>query len=181
MTPAVAAPRAQQHPLELEQLVELYRYRRPQRVLELGVGEGGTLWHWVQHAPRGATVVAIDDRHVNAEQYRHWGRGAVRIAAILGDTADPAVIRAAADRGPYDFLFIDADHHDARVRNDWRNYGPMAAGGGIVAFHDVEPSDDPTVQVDGLWRELELEHETTVYRAQPGSPGIGVVFVEGES
>ena len=54
---------------ELDRAVTLYRRKRPQRVLEIGVWYGGTLRNWLDHAVNDATVVAVDIAHVNPAAY----------------------------------------------------------------------------------------------------------------
>jgi hypothetical protein len=39
-----------------------------------------------------------------------------------------------------DFLFIDGDHTAAGVTSDFLNYSPFVREGGIIAFHDVNPT-----------------------------------------
>ena len=174
-----APPLIQQHPAEFAQLLELYLLRQPARVLEVGVGHGGTLYHWLREATAGAVVVALDDRHTNRASYLEWAPAGVKLITITGSSQDPDVVLDAARHRPYDWIFIDADHHDHAVRADVRHYGGMADKLGVVALHDVKRSDDPTIHVDELWHELEAEHDTELFSAD-GGPGIGVVFVGAE-
>jgi cephalosporin hydroxylase len=173
-----AAPAMLQNDVEFQQLLELYTDRQPARVLEVGVGEGGTLYRWLQYAPAGATVVALDDRHLNRAAYPSWVPAEVELVTITGSSHDPDVIVDVAGHRPYDWIFLDADHRDQAVRADWRHFSAMAATGGAVALHDIAPSSDPTIQVDELWFELAHEHETYELTV-PGGPGIGVVYLEG--
>jgi predicted O-methyltransferase YrrM len=147
-------------------------------VLELGAGDGGTLYHWLTEAPDGALIVAIDDRHRNRNLYRGWGpeHGTVELAVVTGDTRSPNARASAAHHAPYDWLFIDADHHELPVRLDWQAYGPLVAPGGIVAFHDIAPTADPTIEVAPLWAELRDEYDTAQI-VEPGGFGIGIVYV----
>jgi predicted O-methyltransferase YrrM len=169
------APPMLQNPVEFQALLDLYHERRPGRVLEVGVGEGGTLWHWLQHAPQGATVVALDDRHRNQDAYPDWTPAGVELVTIIGSSHDPDVIVDAAEHRPYDWIFLDADHHDHAVRQDWRHFSAMTSHDAAIALHDIAPSDDPTIHVDQLWFELAHQHSTVEYRVH-GGPGIGVVF-----
>lgn len=172
----VTAPPMLQHHAEFQQLLDLYRTRRPERVLEVGVGEGGTLYHWLQHASPGAQVVALDDRHLNRGAYPDWVPTSVELITITGSSHDPDVIVDAAEHRPYDWIFLDADHRDHAVRSDWRHFSAMAAPDSAIALHDIAPSTDPTIYVDELWFELAHEHRTAEY-CVPGGPGIGVVFM----
>jgi predicted O-methyltransferase YrrM len=168
-----------QHDREFEQLLDLYRQRKPMRVLEIGAGHGGTLYHWLHNAQPGAFIVAIDDRHTNHGAYQGWSPGGVTSVTLHGDSADPAIVRQAQAFGPYDWVFIDADHHEPSVRADWRAYSGLAAPGAVVALHDIAESTDPTVQVAPLWRELRDRFET-LELVEPGGFGIGVIFIAPE-
>lgn len=166
-----------QNELEFRQLLGLYCDQQPARVLEVGVGEGGTLWNWLQCAPEGALVVAVDDRHQNRDAYDGWLPADVELVTITGSSQDPDVVLDVARHRPFDWIFIDADHHDHAVRADWRHYARMAADGAIVGLHDICPSDDPTIHVDVFWRELQAGYTTGEF-VVPGGPGIGVVHIE---
>jgi predicted O-methyltransferase YrrM len=169
-------PAMLQNPDEFRLLLELYLERQPERVLEVGVGEGGTLYHWLQYAPIGATVVALDDRHLNRGAYPNWTPATVELATITGSSHDPDVLIDVGRQQPYDWVFLDADHRDHAVRADWRHFSAMAAPGAVVALHDIAPSADPTIHVDELWCLLAHEHEHTEFQV-PGAPGIGVIFM----
>jgi len=179
MTTATAPPMLQNH-VEFQALLDLYTARGPTRVLEVGVGEGGTLWRWLQYAAAGATIVALDDHHLNHEHYPDWTPAGVELVTITGSSHDPDVIVDVAEHRPYDFIFLDADHRDHAVRADWRHFSAMAAAGAAIALHDIAPSTDPTIHVDQLWLELGHEHETCEFTV-PGGPGIGVVYLGGRT
>lgn len=167
-------PRALQHEAEFAALLALYRMRRPERVLEIGVGEGGTLYHWLQGGPE--LVVALDLYHVDEHRYEAWRPAGTELVVIYGDSASDYCYQQVAARAPYDWLFIDADHHEQAVRRDWKLYGPLVRAGGLVAFHDVAPSDDQTIEVAPLWLELKTRYQTTEF-VEPDGFGIGVVLL----
>jgi predicted O-methyltransferase YrrM len=164
---------------EFAALLDLYRERKPRRVLELGSYEGGTLYHWLQNARPGAVIVSIDrcDQIDNRHLYPDWIPREITLVSHRGDSADPFTVALAEGYGPYDWIFIDADHHDQAVRADWANYRPLAAPGAAVAFHDITPTADPTVEVDRLWAEIKAGHDTVEYTIEPGRYGIGVVLL----
>ena len=41
--------------------------------------------------------------------------------------------------GPLDFAFIDGDHGEVAVREDFRRVAPWVKVGGYIAFHDLDP------------------------------------------
>lgn len=167
-----------QHPDEFASLLALYQTLKPRRVLEVGSWHGGTLYHWLRHAQRGSIVVSLDRYWDvdNSAQYGDWASDGVEIVVIRGDSNDPRTVAHAAAYAPYDFVFVDADHHEPNVRADWRHYSQLAAPGAVIALHDILESDDPTIEVAPLWAELRHEHATIEFAAA-GGYGIGVVFL----
>lgn len=168
-------------------LLNIYRERKPLRVLEVGTYHGGTLYHWLQNAQPGAVVVSVDSYAVgvdNRHLYDEWlpaGLG-VRVVALEGDSRDPDVIAAARAFGPYNFVFVDAGHYYAEVAADWRNYRPLVATGGVIAFHDILPpsANHPEIEVARLWQEVKDEgYETIELVADRYADwgGIGVVYL----
>jgi predicted O-methyltransferase YrrM len=167
-----------QHQGEFDQLLDLYRQRHPRRVLEVGTYHGGTLYHWLQNAQPGAVIVSID-HHIHADNrhlYPDWTTPDVELHVISGDSTDPDTATRAARHAPYDWIFIDADHHDPSVRADWRHYSPLAAPGSVVVLHDITETSDPSIDVAPLWAELTAAHDTTEI-TEPGGFGIGVVLI----
>ncbi len=132
-----------QHDWEFTQLLLLAG--RPKRVLELGVWQGGTLRQW---ADIGGSVVGVDMALTeNARRLE-----SARVTLFEGNTHDPQMIRRCADLGPYDVVFVDADHAAHAAREDWQNYSGMVKAGGIFAFHDIRRTEHATL--DGLWSEI---------------------------
>lgn len=165
---------------EFEQLLDLYRDAAPVGVLEIGTYHGGTLYHWLQNARDGALVVALDSYSVgvdNRHLYEDWRPSGVTLEVIEGGSHDPATVARVQEFAPFDWIFIDAGHLYHEVRNDWEFYGPMAAKGGVVCFHDINPADE-TIEVDRLWREIKRRHSTEeIVGGHEGGGGIGVVHV----
>ena len=168
-----------QHELEFGPLLHMYRKRKPRSVLEIGVYHGGTLWYWLKEARRDApvTVVAVDTFQEvdNRKLFPRWAPANVALWLVEGRSQD--VVAQVGMFAPFDWVFIDADHHDAAVRADWENYRPMVVKGGLVAFHDVAETDDPTVEVLPLWQEIQAGYDTREFVVGDGRWGVGVVFI----
>ena len=75
------------------------------------------------------------------------------LTLICGNTRSDYVIDLANKLGPYDFIFIDADHTYEGVKSDFNNYVPMLSDSGVIGFHDVECPDWP--RINEFWNELE--------------------------
>jgi cephalosporin hydroxylase len=170
-----------QHEAEFSELLDLYRERNPLNVLEIGSYHGGTLYHWLQNAPAGALVVSVDTYTAadNRNLYEDWVPRGIRLEVIQGDSHDPAIVAQVRKLGPYDWVFIDADHYYDAVLQDWQNYGPMSTD--VVCFHDIldDRKHHPEIEVARLWGEIKQDHETReiVSDREAWWGGIGCVFI----
>ena len=166
---------------ELEQMVAAVERHDPETALEIGIWDGGTLWHWLQIAYE---VVAVDDRMRRQGDWFEWAQEKhTELHLYQGMSNDPSVIEKVEQHAPYDFLFIDADHTYPSVLADWNNYSPMVKEGGLVAFHDIFAR--PGYGVSRLWGELtstegcrymEIRHNE-VQADNEGLCGIGLIWV----
>jgi hypothetical protein len=72
------------------------------------------------------------------------------------DSHDPEAVEWAEKNGPYDFIYVDADHHYDSVKQDWEWYGPLAKR---IGFHDIAMvGTDEHVQK--LWKEISKTQST---------------------
>lgn len=168
-----------QVPAELEAMVALFQERQPKRILEIGCWDGGTLREWLQNAPAGATVVAVDLEHRNAEAYEAWRKPDTELHLYTGKSQDEAQVAAMQRHAPYDWVFIDGDHGTWGVTLDVQNTKPLVAPGGLMLLHDITPPiDSPSYPPLDVFRELSAELKTWAFQydePRPWSAGIGVV------
>ena len=172
---------------EFSQLLDIYRELKPARVLEIGTYHGGTLYHWLQNATEGTTVVSVDNYAVgvdNRSLYQDWIPNGVSLITIKGASEEPQTVEAIrkAIRGKYDWVFIDGGHFYEEVKADWENYRPMVKKGGVVVFHDILPPSEvwPDIEVNRLWKEIKAEgYETQeiIHDRRAAWGGIGLVFL----
>ncbi len=169
---------------EMEFLLETMKSEHVTRVLEVGSKDGRMLLRWNEILPRGARVCSID------LPGGAWGRSDsdIRLNAVIdylrsqgldshvhfGNSQDQEAISWARRLGPYDLVFIDADHTAEAVQKDWENYSQMAR---MVAFHDISPKVaggkvcefyQKMIKAEGLVHKELVENGTT--------PGIGIVW-----
>ena len=159
-----------QDPNELAEFVKFVREHKICSYLEVGAKYGGSLWHVVRAMPQGSRAVAIDLPHLStfkrpvSQPYletvvRDLNKEGYAVTLILGDSTDGGVVRSARKHAPYDLCLIDANHEEAYVRADWKNYGPLAK---IVAFHDIawdmakNPSKNFKIDVPKVWKEISV-------------------------
>ncbi len=161
---------------ELDQMLAIVEREQPLRILEVGSWEGGTLWHWLQIAD---FVVSIDDGMRRAEEWEEWALEAgSELTLLQGMSQDPDLVEKARDLGPYDFIFIDADHTYPAVKADWENFSPMIAPRGVFAFHDTQHIGDPTYGVEQLFNEITSEGDRRwIHIVMTNHCGIGMLWL----
>ena len=179
---------ANQRLVEFAGLIRLVLEREPNVVLEIGTAHGGTYWTWCRLATPSAHLVSVDlpGNDEWTSRVRSYPRRPQTQTLIRADSHDPQTVRSLDGlRASVDLLFIDGDHSYEGVRADFENYAPLVRPGGLIAFHDVAPTKNPTSQVDRLWRQLRdlfdaREIIDVADDEQPGGYGIGVLFWHGD-
>ncbi len=168
---------------EFDQLLNIYRERKPKRVLEVGTYHGGTLYHWLANATPGALVVSVDSYAVrvdNRHLYQAWCPDNVEVVALEGDSHSDLTVARVEQYAPFDWVWIDAGHYYLEVSQDWDLYAPMCEEGGVVCFHDIRPAsrNHPEIEVSQLWREIKATGADTqeIYGHSIDWGGIGIVY-----
>ena len=167
---------AYQNEWELAQMMDIVSGLKPRSILEVGAMFGGTLQHWV---PIAEHVVVVDDEMRNASEWERWADDwNTQLDLLQGMSQDPALVEQARALGPYDFIFIDADHRYESVKADWENYSPMIAPGGVFAFHDTQHIGDPSYGVEQLWGEITAQPDVRwVHIVMTNHCGIGLLWL----
>lgn len=188
---------------EFERLCHLLRERQPRRILEIGSRHGRSLLRLVEAAhPALERLVALDlpnaawgeaDSQAALEAClshiaARW-HGRIETRLILADSHAAETIAQAAAWGPYDFIFIDADHSEEGCQRDVDNYLPLIAPGGFAALHDIAGNEAQVREVGGqkyqlrvptVWRRLRERHprirEIGELVEKNSGFGIGLVF-----
>jgi predicted O-methyltransferase YrrM len=179
--PMSGGPPNEQDEREFAVALDLYERRAPRSVLEIGVRNGGTLWHWIQRASKGAKIAAIDMAMRERGEFERWAKSAdVSLSLIEGNSAERSVLEKARLLGPYDWVFIDGDHTYHGVKTDWLNYVPMVSPGGCVLLHDVtrSPSRFPDIEVARLSDDIMYSGAVTQFIvSNPCSPTCGIEII----
>ena len=182
-----------QNRAELQEFIGVMRAANVRSYLEIGSKFGGSLWLIGNSLPKGSRIVSVDLPHGDTsfkETENHLRQCVGELSkrgydahVIIGDSTDAKVIEQVSGLGPYDAIFIDANHTLPYVRKDWENYRPM---GKIVAFHDigfhrhggVAPGKKP-IDVPIFWNELKAQgsYRTQDIRRDVKDNGIGVVWL----
>jgi predicted O-methyltransferase YrrM len=174
-----------QVPVEIEELVRLVKQLAPQRVLEIGTANGGTLFLFARVAADRATIVSLDIRRFDATRrffYRSFARRRQRVIPLQADSQTEAtvtLVRELFSGQPLDMVFIDGDHSYEGVRRDFELYAPLVRAGGLVALHDIVHGAEELVGgVPQFWEEL--RESATTYQEivadwNQGGWGLGIV------
>jgi len=173
---------------ELYDLAKLVKDLRPERVLEIGVCEGGWLWCMEPFFAPGATIIGIDSLENPVIRIQNLRSVIARLGdkhptTLIEDISQSeeslAKVKAILGGKPLDLLHIDGGHEEERARSDWERYAPLVRPGGIVAIHDVRGVGYREQEVDVLWAEIEaVENLTTfVLSHRENQMGIGVVIM----
>ena len=167
--------------------------QRPRVVLEIGTCHGGTLYLWCQAAQPDALLVSVDlpgglfgggYRECRGAFYRAFGHQRQQLHLVRADSHAPETrerVREILGGQPVDFLFIDADHTYQGVKQDFDQYSPLVAPGGLIALHDIAPGNpNPQIQVPVFWQELKKRFAgaTEWLDETPNGRRIGIGLVE---
>lgn len=163
--------------------------------VEIGVFEGASAVALVRALPAGARLHLVDPygEHPTALFAGHRAtEGATR--RVVGRAARGTGVElvwhvarsedvAARWDEPVDLVFIDGDHAERGVRQDWELWSPHVAPGGRAVFHDARLGaahglPGPTAVVDAVlrppppgWRiEAEVDSAVVARRNPPATP-----------
>ena len=103
---------------------------KPPIIVNIGIMWGCTLWCLRDGAPL-STLYGVD---IAPDKWKIQDRKLLNATIIEGDS------RTMQFDDPIDLLMIDGDHHYATVAADIANWLPRVAPGGVVLFHDYEPT-----------------------------------------
>lgn len=154
--------------------------------LEIGSKFGGSLNRVARALPKGSRIVSVDLPHGERSSEPHlvacvkalWADG-YDARLLLGDSTSAEVIERVAALGPFDAVFIDANHTLPYVTKDWETYGPMAR---IVAFHDISfvPRGDRAgrlpIDVPQFWDSIKGGYRHEEIKLEQDNNGIGVLW-----
>lgn len=126
-------------------------------------------------------IVGLDLFNTNANGFSLQGNMQHKnLVLITGDSTSERVIDLVNKMGPYDLIFIDANHTYEFVKKDFENYNPFLEKGGAIGFHDIDNPD--WMGTNKFWKELEASGKYNMqtfvecgYRLQYG---IGMLTIK---
>jgi predicted O-methyltransferase YrrM len=167
---------AQHTDAEDRALVKWARGRKT--VVEIGVAEGGSALTLHEAMEDSGTLYLIDPYHLSRFRWINSPKKAAhsalkRCSRSRKRRESVSVVWIEdfsfnASKGwteSIEFLFIDGDHEEGAVRQDWDDWHRFVVPKGIVAFHDARVfpggwprgSDGPVRVVDALFRDKTLD------------------------
>lgn len=170
---------------EIAWFCDLLRKEGVMSYLEIGSKFGGSFRRVAEVLPKCARLVSIDlpgegkDSRNKLGALIHDLRNDGYDARVLwGDSTSEDIVGRARELGPYDAVFIDANHTLPFVTKDWENYGPMAR---IVAFHDINFKQKPEqpykgIEVPQFWDSIKGGYRHEECRLEKRHNGIGVLW-----
>lgn len=175
---------------EIAAFADLVRSEGVTSYLEIGSKFGGSLQRVANAMPVGSRVVSVD----LPKGTKAWPQSEPSLRNVVnelkkdgyeahliwGSSQDPKTIEQVRKLGPFDCIFIDADHRMPGVTADWENYGPM---GSMVAFHDIAWMRASTwvgtrIDVPEFWCRLkpDYRHQEFIMCPTGKNNGIGVLW-----
>lgn len=175
---------------ELNEFIAILKKENVRSYLEIGSKFGGSLWAVANALPSGSRIVSVDLPHGDTSFKQSQGPLEECVAALkqkgydahlfLGDSTNIDIVNSVRALSPFDACFIDANHTEPYIREDWKNYGPLAR---IVAFHDIGffregglPPHKKPIEVPKVWNEIKQGQRTTEIRLDKQDNGIGVIW-----
>lgn len=169
---------------ELLSLVNQVRSLSPKVILEIGTARGGTLFAWSQLASDLVVSCDLTGPGYKKEFYKNLPppESNCKIINLQGSSHDSqtkAAIRSSLNKQSVDFLFLDGDHTEVGVEQDFNDYIEFVRPGGLVAFHDVVQNQPyPTNQVYYFWSKIKHKYEYSEYINSANQCGFGIGVIK---
>ena len=164
-------------------LYEFVLELEPKKMLEIGVQNGQSTKTILMAMDKleDSRLISIDMKDSRQgileddypDLYQHW-------KLIVGDSHLPEILQQAKDELDegeyYDILFIDGDHKNPGVQQDWDDYVPLVKPGGLILMHDITNQNE---DVHEVWANVPNDWEKfglTWGKGRNGvTPGFGIV------
>lgn len=165
---------------EILALVSRVAELNPSNILEIGTCNGGTLFMWANIAASKVVTCDLYKNDVREEFYDKFPppNSLCKVCALTGNTHESNFRKSVFkefNNEKIDFLFIDGDHTEKGVENDFYDYKDLVRKGGIIAFHDIlKKQPVATNQVYNFWERIKCKYEYEEYIHDPEQTGFGI-------
>lgn len=168
---------------EIIRLAQAVAALQPRVILEIGTARGGTLLIWSSLARE--RVITCDLVHRPAQKPLLEALpppgSACRVTLLTGNSHEASFKQRVArelNGEKADFLFIDGDHTEAGVAQDYNDYREFVRPGGIIAFHDIiENQPLPDNQVYHFWNKVKAGQRVEEFVDDPQQCGFGIGII----
>lgn len=141
------------------------------RIVEIGVAEGGSACALRQAMPADGVLTLIDPFHLTRVSALNTLQRAAHSAVARFGSSRVSWVRQFSHEAvknwtePIDLLFIDGDHAESAVRQDWADWSRFVVPDGLVLFHDARvfengwttPDYGPVRMVNDFFRTGKME------------------------
>lgn len=153
----------------------------PERYLEIGTREGGSLVVVLENAPTLRRVVCADTwggewggsgrgSHDHIDKLLSLRLYAGSVEYLDGDSK--ATIPTL--RETFDLVLVDGDHSEEGGRADLENTWPLVAPGGCLVFHDITHPAHP--HLARVWSEFVFRHAGSIHTHKTIEEPYGVAI-----
>ena len=159
---------------------------KPKTILEIGTCNGGTLFIWSNIASDLVITCDLNKSKVREELYSQFppGNSDCKVISLEGDSHKQSFaekVKQTINGREVDFLFIDGDHTEPGVRQDYEMYSPLVRKGGLIAFHDIlEKQPTPQNQVYYFWKDIKQKTVTEEFVNDYDQTGFGIGIIRVE-
>jgi predicted O-methyltransferase YrrM len=169
---------------EISMFLSIAEKEKPRVVLEIGAGEGGTLFLLTRIATSKAILVSLD-----LPSYPKWRDTLFKLFPMKDQTLQLVRgnshnidtfngVRQSLGENRVDLLFIDGDHGYDGVKMDFELYSQLVREGGLVGFHDIVPDYlNLDYEVPKFWNEIKNGYEHVEIIENKKKYGIGILFL----
>jgi len=170
---------------EILSLAKMVQDLNPTNILEIGTERGGTLFIWAAIASQKAISCDLQQMDFQREFYAKFPPAGsdCKIRLLVGDSHCEELVQLVEnelDGELIDFLFIDGDHSEVGVAQDFEMYNQFVRKGGLIAFHDIVENQPLEMnQVQYFWKKIkdQYEHYELIDKIGQCGYGIGVIRV----
>jgi predicted O-methyltransferase YrrM len=168
---------------EIMSLARTVAELEPKNILEIGTAKAGSLFIWSQLARDKVVSCDLLDAGIRRPLYEAFPPpgSKCRVTHLSGDSHSSDFkqkVEAQFEGEAVDFLFIDVDHTEKGVEQDYNDYHQLVRPGGLIAFHDIiEKQALPTNQVYYFWERLKPGKDIEEFINDPDQTGFGIGIV----
>lgn len=167
-------------------LLKLLALRAPQRILEIGTANGGTLFLLCRALAPSGRALSVDlpggwfgggYPAWRKPVYRQFAAGGQQVTLLRANSHSEHTVERVREwlgGAKFDFILIDGDHTYDGAKLDLQLYSPFLSTDGLVAFHDIVPQTDADCGVSRLWPELRDRYETVEFVEDWEQDGAGI-------